>query len=296
MKTHEECIVCGAREFITAFKCIDHLVSSKEFSIMRCKACGFMFTQGIPEPAQIGAYYESPEYISHTGGRKSLTDILYGISRSIMLRHKTGIVKKFTNTAKGTILDIGAGTGHFVMQMQKIGWNALGVEISDNARRHATEINEISLIPSLKEGNFAENSFDAITMWHVLEHIHEPEVYLNNLCTILKKGGILIIALPNPESTDARHYKNNWAAYDVPRHLWHFSINHINTLTSRAGLRPVAVKRMPLDAFYIAILSERHRQSRFALIKGLLKGSYFWLAAAISKEKCSSLIHIYIKN
>lgn len=293
MITHEKCLVCGAARFQSAYRCKDHLVSHREFSIMKCTNCGFLFTQDIPGPGEIESFYESPEYISHTGGSRSLTDKLYGVARKIMLVSKAGTIMRYASERSGRLLDIGAGTGHFVRKMQDSGWESVGVEVSRNARKHALEINGVTLIESLQEGQFASASFDAITMWHVLEHIHEPEAYLSQIARLLKPDGIMAVALPNPQSADARHYGDKWAAFDVPRHLWHFRRNDIDKLAEGAGFKPVAVKRMPFDAFYIPILSEKNRNSRLSLPRGLLKGACFWLVTMLRKEESSSLIYIY---
>lgn len=293
MIIHRKCHICGAEEFNPAYRCKDHLVSQSEFSILKCAYCGFLFTQTIPGPGEIESYYESPEYISHTGGRRSLTDRLYAIARKVMLDSKASIISKFTGGCRGIILDIGAGTGHFVSKMRDIGWEAFGVEVNETAREQALKINKVSLIGSLEEAAFPAGTFDAVTMWHVLEHIHEPEDYLSVIASILKPEGILVVALPNPLSADAGHYADDWAAFDVPRHLWHFSRDNLDMLMKRAGFRSVALKRMPLDAFYISILSERNRKSSLPLIKGLLKGFFFLMVTLFRKQASSSLMYIY---
>jgi len=296
MITHDKCLVCGAAEFESAYRCKDHLVSHREFSIMKCTNCGFLFTQDIPGPGDIESYYESQEYISHTGGRRSLIDKLYAIARKIMLGSKAATITRFAPERIGRLLDIGAGTGHFVRKMHDSGWESVGVEVNEDARKHAFEINEVTLIESLQAGGFTAESFDAVTMWHVLEHIHEPEAYLSQIARLLKPDGIMAVALPNPQSADARHYGDKWAAFDVPRHLWHFSMNDIDTLMKRAGFKPVAVKSMPFDALYISILSEKYRNSNIPVVRGLLRGFFFWLATMLRKERGSSLMYIYKLN
>jgi SAM-dependent methyltransferase len=296
MITHEKCPICGAKEFHTALKCNDYLVSQREFIIKKCSSCGFMFTHDIPGPGEIESFYESPEYISHTGGNRSLTDKLYVIARKIMLGSKARSVRRFSPVKSGRLLDIGAGTGHFVRKMLDSGWESVGVEVNENARKHAFIINRVRLISSLRDGGFTTNSFNAVTMWHVLEHIHEPEIYLGQIASILKPDGILIVALPNTQSADALHYAENWAAYDVPRHLWHFNNNNIDELLNRTGFVQVKVKRMPFDAFYISLLSEKNMCSRFPIVKGLLKGLFFSVWAMLKKERSSSLMYIYKVN
>lgn len=296
MITRTTCLVCGGAEFIAACRCIDHLVSHDEFTVMKCKSCGFMFTQNIPRPEDIGRYYESSEYISHTGGHKSITDRLYSVARKVMLGRKASIIRKFSRKRRGSILDIGAGTGHFVCRMRDSGWEAVGVEVNETAREQALIINNVTLFRSLKESAFPAETFDAVTLWHVLEHIHNPDEYLSSIADAVKPDGILVIALPNPLSADAVHYAEDWAAFDVPRHLWHFDSKSIDALALRAGFAPVAVKRMPVDGFYISILSEKNRKSTLPLVRGLFKGFLFLLATIFRKQRASSLMYIYKLN
>jgi SAM-dependent methyltransferase len=263
---------------------------------MKCNHCGFRFTQGVPGSEEMTSYYDSPEYISHTGGGRSLTDILYGIARRIMLNRKKISVKKLTAKKGGMILDIGAGTGHFLKCMKNGGWDVSGVEVSEGAREYARKVHELELEGALDKDFFQENSFDAVTLWHVFEHIHEPQEYLKIIHRLTKPGGLLLIAVPNALSADARHYRETWAAYDVPRHLWHFDGNSLKTLVERNGFSLIKRTRMPFDSFYISILSERNRNSKLPFVKGMVKGILFWVQSLLAKEKSSSLIHAFIKN
>jgi SAM-dependent methyltransferase len=296
MKAKEACPVCKGQSITFEFECTDHLVSHRQFPVNKCNECGFMYTGNAPGPEVIGSYYESPDYISHTGGERSITDILYGIARRIMLGTKVRIVRRFANINSGSILDIGAGTGHFVRKMSSSGWNAKGVEVSDTARKYALEVNGVKLYESLSDEMFHESEFDVVSLWHVLEHIHDLEGTLSRVGNLLKPGGVLLLALPNNRSADAQFYRENWAAYDVPRHLWHFNSKSINILVSKYGFSEVAVRRMPFDSFYISILSEKSKNSRFPVITGIFWGTLFWIQSRLVKERCSSLLFIFMRD
>jgi len=285
------CPVCGKQDFRTEFSVTDFFVSGEKFPVIRCLNCGFRLTGKAPGPGESGRYYQSESYISHSNTRKGMVNRLYHIVRRVMLKKKAEFVKKTTGLSIGTLLDIGAGTGHFLYVMQQSGWNVSGTEKDTKARKFSSEHWGIELLPD--EGLFSlpDQSFDVITLWHVLEHLHSPLDYLKKASALLKPAGSLIIALPNPASFDAQHYREYWAAWDVPRHLWHFQPENIEKLALKAGFSLKRTKRMPFDAFYVSILSEKYRQSKAALLKGLFYGKLSWLLSLVSPRKCSSLIY-----
>jgi len=296
MATITKCPVCSGGKFSHQFDCTDRLVSYREFPIDKCESCGFLFTQDAPDENVIGSYYQSPEYISHTGGGRSFTDILYGIARIIMLKSKQCTVNRLTHKRSGSVLDIGAGTGHFVKKMQSNGWNAKGIEVSDDARKYASEVNGVQLYESISNESVGTGKFDAVTMWHVLEHIHDTGAMLKKVSDIIKPGGILIVAVPNCKSADARYYRENWAAYDVPRHLWHFDSKSLCKTVEIQGFTLIRTRRMPFDSFYISILSERNRNNQFPIFSGIIKGKLFWLQSLLVKERSSSLLFAFRKS
>mgnify|MGYP003768332027 CR=1 FL=1 len=205
------------------------------------------------------------------------------------------MVAKRAGEKPGTLLDIGAGTGFFLHFMQKYGWSVTGTEKSDEARRFARDEWNLPLLPDQSLFSMPEQSFDVITLWHVMEHLHDPEKYLAAISRLLKPTGCLFIALPNPSSADAVHYGKYWAAWDVPRHLWHFSPDHICRLLQNGGFRTERMYRMPFDAFYVSILSEKYRKSGFPVLLGLSKGFLFWMASWANRRKCSSLVYLFKK-
>lgn len=290
------CIVCGGNIFKPVYTCTDHLVSGELFTIARCVTCGLLITGNAPETDDISRYYDSPDYVSHTGGKRSLTDLLYSTARFLMLRRKARIIKKVSKTKRGFLLDIGAGTGHFVGIMRKKGWKADGLEINESARKYALEKNNIILGDGLLSGKYADKVFDTITLWHVLEHIHEPGNHLKEINRILKPGGILIVALPNASSSDAAFYGHNWAAFDVPRHLWHFNNDNFNSFVTKYGFHQISVRKMPFDSFYIPILSERNVGKKLAILRGIARGLFFYSNSSFNIKNSSSLMYILEKD
>jgi predicted SAM-dependent methyltransferase len=213
-----------------------------------------------------------------------------------MLKSKQCTVNRLTDKRSGSVLDIGAGTGHFVKKMQSNGWNAIGIEVSDDARKYASEVIGVQLYESISNESVGTEKIDAVTMWHVLEHIHDTGAMLQKVSDIIKPGGILIVAVPNCKSADARYYREDWAAYDVPRHLWHFDSKSLRAKVERHGFTHLKTRRMPFDSFYISILSEKNRNCRFPLLIGIVKGKLFWLQSLLVKERSSSLLFAFRKS
>lgn len=296
MTRHNQCPLCHSGSINHNLSCTDHLVSGEIYELFKCETCGFIFTQDHPDEKMIGKYYDSEDYASHSETKPGLINRLYSAARKIMLHKKLEITEHTSLLKKGKILDIGCGTGYFAAEMKENGWVVTGIEPSGKARemaikRFGLEILEPEEISSLKGG-----SFDVITMWHSLEHLHDPYNYSREILRLLKPDGLLISALPNCGSYDARHFGNSWAAYDVPRHLWHFTPDTFSLFAEKAGFKITGIKPLPLDVFYISILSEKNREKRLYLPLGLIKGSFFAARAIFKPGKSSSLIYFLRKK
>ena len=266
----------------------DYMVSGETFSIVRKHAQSYLETQPVPELLE--PYYESDAYVSHTDATDSLFEKAYQFVKQITLKQKVRSIGKFTSS-ENKLLDFGAGTGDFLQAAKNKGWKVNGVEPNEQARNLASK-KGLHLLSSLEELN--EEQFDAITLWHVLEHVPNLQETLNRLQALLKPGGILIIAVPNYKSWDAKKYKAFWAAYDVPRHLWHFDREAMKNLFPKS-LPQTKTKPMWFDAFYVCLLSEKYRTGKTSWIKGILHGLRSNLSACITKE-FSSVAYFYQKR
>jgi 2-polyprenyl-3-methyl-5-hydroxy-6-metoxy-1,4-benzoquinol methylase len=289
----EACPVCSSGEIATLFTCTDFLVTKELFPVVKCSKCGFIFTQDQPEDT--GKYYESEEYISHSDTSAGLVNKLYRLARSYMLKKKLAIIKKATSLNKGSLLDIGSGTGYFPGAMKKAGWDAIGVEINKKARDFSRRTFGLEVSDPAFIGETPSKSRDCVTMWHVLEHFDDPFRYMHETSRILKDEGTCIVALPNCNSFDAEYYGNKWAAWDVPRHLWHFNPSSFRKLAAKTGFEIVGIKRLPLDVFYISILSERISGSRQPILPGILNGFRWWFLSLFRTKRSSSLVYILKK-
>jgi 2-polyprenyl-3-methyl-5-hydroxy-6-metoxy-1,4-benzoquinol methylase len=281
------CPICGEKDFTKFLDAVDHTTTCESFTIQRCNHCTLLFTNPRPTKASIGKYYDSDQYISHTGGTSNIIDQAYRTVRNITLKSKLRLVNKYQS--KFNLIDYGCGTGEFLATCKDTGWTVQGVEPSDDAR--ARNRKDLQVADDLSKVTTQAN---AITMWHVLEHIHDLNETMAKLRSLLTNNGTIFIAVPNHESYDARYYKNFWAGYDVPRHLWHFNKENIKTLLTRHNLRLQEIVPMKFDAYYVSLLSEGYKNpGRGALAKyasALTRGLISNLKGA--KYNTSSLIYI----
>jgi 2-polyprenyl-3-methyl-5-hydroxy-6-metoxy-1,4-benzoquinol methylase len=269
----------------------DHLVSGETFDILWDKSKGFARTHPQPSEQKLDSYYNSTDYISHNQKTQSLVGLLYQIARRQMFRIKTRMFKNELSD-QGTILDYGCGTGDFLEYAASQSYKVYGVETNSGARKQANEKGFLVVDSWEKLPN---NQFDLISLWHVFEHVFDLEACINEFNLRLNKNGTLLIAVPNLNSYDAKHYNEYWAAYDAPRHLWHFPQTGIISLMDSKGFELKAKHPLILDALYISYVSEKHKGSKTPLIKGVLKGIVSNLKAKKSGEY-SSLVYAFKKK
>jgi 2-polyprenyl-3-methyl-5-hydroxy-6-metoxy-1,4-benzoquinol methylase len=266
-------------------RCKDHCISGEEFELLHNSNYDLLRTN--PVPANLNAYYESEAYISHTDRKRSIFEIIYYLVKNYTLRKKLSYIEKY-HPEKGLLLDIGAGTGDFLKKAQERGWETVGIEPNLNARKRAID-KGIALQADLE--NLPPNKYKVITLWHVFEHIEDINNEINRLKESLAENGTLIIAVPNFRSYDAKHYRNYWAAYDVPRHIWHFSRTAIEKIFNSHQMELVNVIPMKFDAYYVSLLSEKYKTGFMNPFKAFYVASISNWKARSSKEHSS---HIYV--
>jgi 2-polyprenyl-3-methyl-5-hydroxy-6-metoxy-1,4-benzoquinol methylase len=293
---YDHCPGCGSAAISKALDCKDHTVSQAFFEVWKCTNCTLRFTQNVPGAAHIAPYYQSSAYVSHTDTKEGLINRLYHGVRQFTLIQKRGLVKNVTGTRHGILLDVGAGTGAFSHTMEQGGWSVTGLEPDSSARSTALAKYKLQLQTLEQLPDLSPASFDAITLWHVLEHVHDLHGYLHTFHRLLKPTGRLMIAVPNYTSHDAEVYKANWAAYDVPRHLYHFSPKSMQVLLSEKGFIVESMKPMWFDSFYISMLSEKYQSGSDNIAKAIWVGLVSNLKALFKTDKCSSVIYIIRKR
>ena len=292
---YDSCPNCNDKNISFVLSAKDYTVSGEHFEIWECRNCTQRFTQNIPSKDDIGKYYQSENYISHSDTSKGLINSLYHRVRKHTLVQKKKLIEKSTGKSAGNILDVGAGTGAFLHTMKTAGWNTTGIEPDDTARKNAAELHQLELKNAESFFSLEPSSFDAITLWHVLEHVHALHEYIDQLKNLSLPGGKIFIAVPNYTSRDAAMYKEFWAAYDVPRHLYHFSPQSMKKLLSAHGLTLNTIKPMWYDSVYVSLLSEQYKTGKPHPAKAFINGCVSNTNAFFNTSKCSSVIYIVSK-
>lgn len=265
----------------------DFLISGETFTLIKNESGDLLQTIPVPDLEKLPGYYKSENYISHTDTKKSFTEKVYHFVKGIALKQKVSLITKL-NQGSGKLLDIGSGTGDFLVKAKQKNWSVFGVEPSKDARL-LSENKGIYVSEELT--SIDETEFDVITLWHVLEHVPDLENYIQEISKRLKPSGTLLVAVPNFKSKDAEYYKEFWAAYDVPRHLWHFSKPGIERLFSKQHFKLIQTKPMWFDAFYVSLLSEKYKTGKSNWINAIFMGLKSNLSGLSTKEYSS---HIYI--
>ncbi|MCU0359287.1 MAG: methyltransferase domain-containing protein [Bacteroidia bacterium] len=290
MNKLNSCPVCGSQNHSRFIQSKDFFLSHEIFGIEICNDCGFKFTNPRPSDSDLGRYYQSQEYISHSNTKKGLISKLYQWVRRFTLSSKEKLLLSYVS--RGTLLDYGCGSGHFISYCQNKGWKVSGVEPDDRARAFAAS-SVRSVYKSIEDllSQDQQKTFSAISLWHVLEHVSDLETLMGFLKQVLEKEGVLFVALPNIRSFDANKYKDHWAALDLPRHLYHFERNTLQKFMNKHGFDLIAIKPMYFDSFYVSMLSEKYRHGRLRLFAAALTGLMSNIKAINSKEY-SSLIYV----
>lgn len=286
-----ECPVCKNTDLQKFLRCEDYTVSHETFHVKQCAQCSLAITTPRPETEHLGKYYQSDEYISHSGKSSGGVGFVYKLARSFALKWKYAKITKFKTS--GSILDFGCGTGEFLNTMKLSNWSITGIEPSPDARLKAEILNSVKMHGTLDE--LANQKFDIITAWHVIEHVPDLTQTMQKLRSRLNKDGIIFIAVPNYQSPDAQQYQEQWAGFDVPRHLWHFSKKSMAKLLQSADLKLLDTIPMKLDAFYVSMLSEKYRNNNKMNISCLIKGFLSGLKSNfLARRKINNSSVIYI--
>lgn len=262
-----KCPICDSFNLEFYMEAQDHYYSHETFQILKCDSCKLGITSPQPGSSEIERYYNSSKYISHQVKSTRPIDRLYRFAQRINFQSKRKVLKPVHHGM--TVLDYGAGSGAYIKYLREYGYHAIGIEPSKAARENAKELG-VELYDVEYINQISYGSIDRITMWHVLEHIHDLKGLISNLSSILSENGRFVIAVPNYRSKDAEMYREFWAALDVPRHLWHFTDQALELLFQPFGFKLIKMKPLKLDAFYVSILSEKYRGGSF--IQGIING------------------------
>ena len=291
-KQFSPCPICNKEDISTLLYTKDYSLTGEDFQIIQCSHCTLEYTDPAPSKEDIAPYYNFPSYISHTDSKEGFVNKIYHKVRNLTLTQKTNWVQSLFTGHKGQLLEVGAGTGAFAHSMSKQGWKVTALEPDESSRNKALENYNIQLLPIEKLNDLDSASYEVITLWHVLEHVHDLNEYMKLFHRLLKPNGRLVIAVPNYTSYDAGFYKKHWAAYDVPRHLYHFSPMSMHYLTKKHKMFIVQKLPMWFDSFYVSLLSEKYKQSgMLGMLRAFFIGCISNLAALRNTDRGSSIIY-----
>ncbi len=292
MKEIKECPVCKNSAFESFLHSRDYFLTQEDFHISKCKNCEFVFTNPVPHERELGKYYKSDEYLSHSNKKSSLKDFLYQLVKTRNLKKKYNTVCKYASIQKRSILDYGSASGDLLAYFATKGWNVRGIEADDETREKSIKQHAIKVFS--KKQDLDLHQYDAITLWHVLEHVADLDESLSFFHENLKAKAKLFLALPNIDSWDARHYGKYWAALDVPRHLYHFNKQSVEGLLIRFGFKMRDIRPMHFDAYFISLLSEKYKKGHHdyftAFLNGMRSNSF-----ARKNMQHSSLLYVFEK-
>lgn len=269
----ESCPLCGNASFKHHLDVRDHSVSHGTFEICRCNKCDLLFTNPRPHEDSIGNYYDSESYISHHDEAENILTKVYNQVRKLAVNSKLKLVSKLDSAKEKRILDIGCGTGYFLSECQNAGWGIAGTEPDEDARKTASTRTKVLIANSIFSAEVSKQTYTTITMWHVLEHVHKLHETLDWIYQHLTPKGTLIVAVPNPDSYDAEQFGPYWAAYDVPRHLYHFTKNTMAKLMLLHNLHIIDIKPMHFDSYYVSLLSNQYKTGSKNLVSSFLTGT-----------------------
>jgi len=287
----KNCQICNGNNFLRINKTKDYSTSNEEFVIVKCQDCEFLFTSPRVKEEKIGEYYKSDKYISHTNSNKGLFNFLYQTVRKYAIKTKTKLLLNSIGTK--THLDVGCGTGEFLNSCNIKNIKCIGIEPSEIARSKAIKNYDLDIRSETNLNQFNMDEFDSVSMWHVLEHVYDLNKTIEHLNRIIRNNGVLIIAVPNHKSLDAKKYKNYWAAWDVPIHVNHFCPKTIANLMSKYNFTLKNKIGMKFDSFYVSLLSSEYRSGRKQYIEGFLMGVISNISAMLGFTEYSSTIYIF---
>ena len=300
MEILTHCPICNGTDLQAYMQCTDFTYSKKTFNISSCKACDFKFTNPRPSLNELGDYYQSEDYVSHSDTQVGLVNKLYHLVRKYTLIKKLQLVYRWVGGIKKgdnkQILDIGCGTGAFLNVCKNAGFQVTGIEPETKAREYALSKYGLTISEEHVLDTFESASFDVITLWHVLEHVPNLNERIAQIQRLLKPEGTLIVAVPNCSSYDAAHYKEYWAAYDLPRHLYHFTPTDISNLFDRHQMKVARILPMAFDSFYVSLLSEKYKSGSSNIVRAFYQGLLSNIKAIPTGKKYSSQIYILKHN
>jgi SAM-dependent methyltransferase len=226
------CLVCGCQETEDLLASPDRFHGATEiYKLVRCSTCSMVWLDNAPKPQNMFRHYghDYDKMIAEAGERSPQR---WRDRREVLDLYKQG----------GAILDLGCSSGSFLETLKGGKWDMYGVEMStESADRALARCGAKVFVGDILDAPFQTGSFDAITCFHVFEHLYHPREVLTKVSQWLKPGGIFYALMPNIDSAGARVFKSYWYALELPRHLYHFSPQSLSRLAQSVGLEEVSM-------------------------------------------------------
>ncbi len=240
--SNHSCPICGGQEVSTLFSAPDRFHLRRDlYSLVRCSSCGCSWTGNPPLPEEMAHHYDADYYRIVGAAGESSDGKRWRRESEVILRYKQG----------GSLLDIGCSSGGFLRTLKNAQWTLYGVEVDESMADRARSMAGAEVFAGDAEcAPFADNSFDVITSFDVLEHIYDPSRLLKRVMAWLRPGGIYYAVVPNIQSWEARIFKGYWYGLEFPRHIFHFSPDALRNVMARAGLEEVSITTTPVT--YVA--------------------------------------------
>jgi len=309
MKELKECPICGSKNFDFLYMGRDKLLGiSGNFSLFKCKNCELIFLNPQPNYQELEKYYSNEKYyslkkIDTTSKKLKIKLLLY--KTYFNEENKTQIMRLLLSPLKfiirGTLLkkntkllDIGGGSGQFLYEMRELGMNVCGIEPGDFDKESNTKyklnIKNVDLI----KAKYPEDSFDLITMNHVLEHVNNPNETVMEIKKVLRKDGTLIIGIPNTNSLARKIFGKNWLAYDVPRHLFNYSGKNLNPLLEKNGFRISKIRyNSRPNQFVVSLYFLLGVKKKTGILNRILEGIFLPLTWIVNSLKSGDQIEVW---
>ena len=315
----QTCPLCDSKKIAPFLTCRDTLTHRGEFTIASCGECGFRFTNPYPSAEDIHVFYDTPDYTPVSNSKEGLLNKGYHLARRVMLRAKRRLVQRLVGrglrsapprgsnqafhetslepqggaerSPRPTLLDIGCGTGEFLATMKQAGWSVQGVEPYEPAKNSAIKNFQIPVTDLAGQSSLPDHAYDVITLWHVLEHAHDLHRSMAEISRLLKPGGLVLIGVPNCDSWDAKFYGAHWAAYDTPRHLFHFNPATMRRLATRHNFEVASIHPLFFDPIYIPLLTEKKRADKNVL-RGVYAAIRSFIFSLFYPAKCTAIAYV----
>ena len=252
------CPLCGTTDATELLETGVRSITGETYRVVQCSECDLRYTRPLPVPDELEAVYGQDYIIYHSVATTARRPWRLNVDALTSLYMQTLFWDRrraLLGRRPGRLLDVGCGTGDFLLTLKQRGWNVCGTEFSDAACAMARARGIPVEQAELASVGFPDRYFDVVTLWHVLEHLEDPFATLAEVRRILRDDGLLIVEVPNSACLAFRLCKKDWFMLEVPQHVQHFTPHTLRSLLQRAGFEPVYRQNLRFWNFHIDFYS-----------------------------------------